>query len=206
MRVKEMVISQISFNAADNFCQRWHYSHGCPPSIKYYGLWSGIQLIGVCVYGNPAMRFQSDCYDVDIELRRLACIDDTPVNTESYFIGATLKLIAAEGYKKVLSLADPKYGHSGTIYRASNFRYEGVERGGGSRDIFIDGEHYHSRTAFAKFGASGKIKLEALFPNSVVEVVNKERKYVYTYCLNKRERREYDKTLKRFCSKRKKHA
>ena len=75
-----------------------------------------------------------------MELRRLCCIDNTPKNTESYFISKTLILLRKIGIRKVLSLADPNYGHNGGIYKASNFTLLGEERGGGSRDIFIDGE------------------------------------------------------------------
>ena len=85
------------------------------------------------------------------------------------------------GYKRVLSLADPNFGHSGIIYQATNFKYLGREKGGGSRDIFIDGKKYHSRTAFAIFGASGKKKLQALLPNCKIEIKNKERKHIYLY-------------------------
>jgi len=81
-------------------------------------------------------------------------------------------------------LADPNFGHSGIIYKASNFLYLGREQGGGSRDIFIDGVKIHSRSAFAKYGASGLSGLKKILPDSNIEVKNKERKHVYIYNLN----------------------
>ena len=181
-------IRPIKYKQTKAFCEKWHYSGSCPGCKLYYGMFDNDAIIGVIAYGEPAMRFQRQCYNVDIELRRLCLIDETPKNAESYFIGKTLRIVGALGYQCVLSLADPNFGHEGIIYKASNFDYMGRERGGGSRDIFIDGVHYHSRTAFAKFGASGYKKLQALFPDKKVEVKNKERKHVFIYPTNRKKR------------------
>ena len=60
-----------------------------------FKLLRGDELIGAMIYGRLAMANQwkkySDKIDDVIELRRLCCIDDTPCNTESYFIGRTLR-------------------------------------------------------------------------------------------------------------------
>jgi len=182
--VRDFTVDMILYKQCKQFCEEWHYSKTCPAGKYYFGLYRCNELIGVICYGEPAMRNQKKCYGADIELRRLCCIDDTPKNTESFFIGNTLRKLKKIGIKKVLSLADPNFGHSGTIYKASNFVLLGEEQGGGSRDIFIDGVKIHSRTAFAKYGASGQKKLSELLPNSKVEVRNKIRKLVYAYELN----------------------
>lgn len=178
-------IRTIDHKLCHEFCRVWHYSKSCPPGKLYFGLYEGDDLRGVIFYGVPAMRFQSSCYDVDIELRRLCCIDDTPKNTESYFIGRTLRILKKLGYRRVLSLADPTFGHVGTIYRASNFTYMGLERGGGSRDIYIDGKKMHSRTAFGKYGSSGLKGLQKALPSSKIEIRNKKRKHIYIYDFGK---------------------
>jgi len=182
--VRDFTVSPIGYTQCKVFCSEWHYSGTCPAGRYYFGLYRKEELIGVICYGEPAMRNQKRCYGADIELRRLCCIDDTPKNTESFFIGKTLRCLKRDGVKKVISLADPNFGHSGVIYRASNFKALGEERGGGSRDIFIDGVKMHSRTVFAKYGASGKKKLSELLPESSVEVKDKLRKVVYSYQLN----------------------
>lgn len=182
-KVKDFEIKEIDYNQCVSFCNEWHYSKSCPAGKVYYGLFSLEEIIGVICYGEPAMRNQKKCYDVDIELRRLCCIDKTPKNTESFFIGNTLKKIKKLGFKRCLSLADPSFNHSGIIYKASNFKYLGREQGGGSRDIYIDGEKMHSRTAYAKFGTSGIKGLSKILPYSDVKVKNKERKHIYVYDL-----------------------
>jgi hypothetical protein len=182
-KVRDFIISEINYRLCLSFCKQWHYSKTCPAGKIYFGLFAESCLIGVICYGEPAMRNQKQCYDADIELRRLCCIDKTPKNTESYFIGNTLKVLKKMNFKRCISLADPNHGHTGIIYRASNFTYMGLERGGGSRDIFIDGEKMHSRTAFAKYGVSGYAGLSKLFPDKKIEVKDKERKHVYLYSL-----------------------
>ena len=182
--VRDFTIQNISFSECKAFCAEWHYSGSCPPGKYYFGLFRAAKLIGVMCYGFPAMRHQKTCYNADIELRRLCCIDDTPKNTESFFIGGTLRQLKKLGVRRVLSLADPNHGHQGIIYKASNFTLLGEEQGGGSRDIFIDGVKMHSRTAYAKYGASGKKRLSELLPDSKIEVKNKKRKLVYLYDLS----------------------
>jgi len=182
--VRDFTVGIVSHKQCKSFCAEWHYSKTCPAGKYYFGLFREEELIGVICYGEPAMRNQKKCYGADIELRRLCCIDDTPKNTESFFIGNTLRRLKKIGVKKVISLADPNFGHSGIIYKASNFTLLGEEQGGGSRDIFIDGVKIHSRTAFAKYGASGLKRLSELLPDSEIEVKNKTRKLVYIYELN----------------------
>ena len=51
-------------------------------------------------------------------------------NTESYFIGKTLKMLRRDWLKGiVVSYADKEYGHSGVIYKASNFKMVGEVKG-----------------------------------------------------------------------------
>ena len=42
---------------------------------------------------NTAKRYNPDDPSRCVELRRFCCVDDTPTNTESYFIGQTIKWI-----------------------------------------------------------------------------------------------------------------
>lgn len=181
--VKHYTIREISAAEAKPFVTKWHYSKSLPGSKYIFALMRGDELIGVAAYGEPAMRHQAKCYDCDLELRRLCLIDDTPRNAESRFIGLSLKELKKKGHKAVLSLADPEHSHQGTIYKASNFECLGVERGGGSRLIIIDGVEIHSRSAFAKYGISGVIGLKNLLGESRVSGRNKKRKFVYRYKL-----------------------
>lgn len=181
--VKQYRLARLTSTEVREFVVLWHYSKSMPNGKYYFGLYRVNELIGVAVYGEPAMRHQSKCYECDIELRRLCLIDDTPKNAESRFISLTLKELKKYGHKAVLSLADPEHGHAGVIYRASNFEALGEERGGGSRLLVIDGKEIHSRSAFAKYGISGIKGLKNLLGPDRVQGRAKQRKLVYRYTL-----------------------
>jgi len=79
---------------AETFIRQWHYSKSIKgTACKYlFGLFHGDELIGVAVISHPfgskcrskysRGKLESGVY----ELRRLCCIDNTPKNTDSYFI------------------------------------------------------------------------------------------------------------------------
>lgn len=183
--VMDYRVVQIDIEKAKPFCRKWHYSGTLPGCKYYFGLYRADDLIGIAAYGVPAMMKQAACYHCDLELRRLCLIDETPKNAESRFIGMTLRILKRLGHLAVLSLSDPEHGHTGTVYRASNFEYLGKERGGGSRLIIIDGIVIHSRSAFAKYGTSGVNSLKRLLGEEHVVGRNKERKNVYRFVLKK---------------------
>ena len=109
----------------------------------------GQQMIGAMIYGALGMASAWKKYgdqegDV-IELRRLCCVDDTPKNTESFFIGQTIKWLKENTeFKVIVSYADAHYGHEGTIYKATNFFHGGMTSK--SRVIMLNGRQYHDKT------------------------------------------------------------
>jgi hypothetical protein len=75
----------------------------------------------------------------------LCCIDDTPTNTESYFIGKTLRWLKQNtDIEVIISYADLEQGHEGVIYKASNFHHLG--NNGGGRVLMVDGKMFHARS------------------------------------------------------------
>ena len=161
MSVKDFDVRLVSRPEIRDFIQEHHYSksiNGCIADYCY-GLFDGGVMIGAMFYGRMAManqwkKFADDPLKV-IELRRLCCIDDTPKNTESYFIGKTLRLLKNDwGSGVVVSYADKEYGHSGIIYKASNFNM--VAEIPGAKVIFWDGKRYHDKTIRTKY--KGELK------------------------------------------------
>jgi hypothetical protein len=114
----------------------------------------GDTIIGASFFGRMAMagqtkRFSENPEDVT-ELRRLCCIDATPKNTESFFIGGMLRWLRKNtNLKFVVSYADAEYGHGGTIYKASNFEYWGFKKG--SKVIIYNNKQYHDKAIRTKY-------------------------------------------------------
>jgi hypothetical protein len=159
--LKQWRVERVERKDVQSFIEQWHYSgsiNGCIADYCYT-LTDGFLVKGAMFYGRMAMRNQWRRFgekesDV-IELRRLCCIDDTPKNTESYFIGATLRLLSQEwGGSVVVSYADKEYGHSGIIYRASNFEMVGEIPG--ARVINFKGKKFHDKTIRTKY--KGELK------------------------------------------------
>ena len=78
------------------------------------------ELVGGSVLGKPRHLTK---YQKCIDIRRMACLDKSPFNSESFFLGKIIKWITCNtNYDYVLSYSDLTVGHIGTIYKASNFK------------------------------------------------------------------------------------
>jgi len=143
------------------FIETWHYSKNINglKSNYCFKLMDRNTMIGAMMYGQIAManvwrKYVQSEKDL-IELRRLCCIDNTPKNTESYFIGFTLRWLKKNtDIKTVISYADETYNHQGTIYKASDFKHMGMTNKG--KVIVYNNKLYHDKTIRTKY--KGKLK------------------------------------------------
>lgn len=127
-------VKKIPCKDAKTYIHKYHYSHGSHngPS-PCYGLFDKDTLIGVLMFATPCSEnvrnsiFGSDPNSV-VELHRLHIKDVTPKNTESFFIGKCLRLLKQDRpqTRAVISFSDSTEGHTGIIYRASNFLFCGT--------------------------------------------------------------------------------
>lgn len=159
----DYIVQPAKRESLEFFIEKWHYSGNLNGVISDYcfELLSNdrINRIGAAVFGRMAMANQwkpfADEESHVIELRRLCCIDETPKNTESYFISRCLKWLEQNTHIKcVVSYADEEHGHSGIIYKASNFEYFGFKAG--AKIILWQGKRYHDKTIRTKY--KGQLK------------------------------------------------
>lgn len=176
------------------FLKSWHYSpytylqHKETFTLWREGDWGMPELVGVCVYTRPAGAAAAQKYypeepDKCLELRRLCLIDETPKNAESYFVSRTIKWLKKNTeWKFIISYADPEQGHEGVIYRAANFKYEGVT-GEGSQ-LMVDGEKFHIRTLTMLDRPYGvEINRRYKEGDENVKIVKTKPKHIFTYKL-----------------------
>lgn len=150
VKVTDFEVHSTTIQCVRDFIETWHYSsnvNGLRIS-HVFGLFYQDDLIGAMIYGPLGMantwKKYADSENEVIELRRLCCIDNTPKNTESYFIGKTLRWLKKNtNYKTVVSYADTFHNHQGTIYKASNFEYHGLTAKG--RVIQHGDKFYHDK-------------------------------------------------------------
>jgi hypothetical protein len=150
MKVREFTVRHCAIQDIRDFVEHWHYSSSVNGLMVSYcfALYHEDTLIGGMIYGGLGManawkKYADNPKDV-IELRRLCCIDDTPKNTESFFIGYTLRWLKKNtGIKTVVSYSDTHYGHEGIIYKASNFKMIG--KTAKSKVIIFGDRQYHDK-------------------------------------------------------------
>ena len=92
----------------------------------------------------------------------------------------------------VVSFADQHYGHSGTIYKASNFEYLGET--GSARVLMVDGREMHTRSLNQTLRPYGR-ELKRRYDDGDPNIFFKKRKpkHIYTYYLDKRIKRQIKK-------------
>ena len=116
------------------YIEAHHYLRTSPraPTVAL-GLWHGPALIGVALIGvscSEAARsfpFGPAYTSHVLELTRFHVRDNTPKNTESWFLAGVRRRLDRRLWG-LLAFADPSAGHVGTIYQASNALYLGQTR------------------------------------------------------------------------------
>ena len=187
-------VKPVSIQRVRSFVEKWHYSknvNGLNISLVF-GLFYKEYLIGAIIYGSLAMANTWKKYGKNesevIELKRLCCIDKTKKNTESFFISKTIKFIKKfTKYKTIISYADPFHNHEGTIYKASNFTFEGLTSKG--KIIQYNDKTYHDK-AIRSVDDNKRIKP---FAFELIQAL-KEKKAIY---INTPEKRIFSYKIKR---------
>ena len=189
-------IKKIGREIAKPFIAQHHYSQGSHfnPS-PCYGLYDDDELIGVLMIATPCSEkvresiFGKELKDKVRELHRLAIIDDTPKNTESWFISRVMKRLREDrpDLWAIVSFADTTVKHEGVIYQATNAIYYGKSA---KQTFYLDGNRLrHPRQNGANI--SQKVaKSKGWIP------VKREAKNRYLYILgDKRQRKNRKKLL-----------
>jgi len=170
LKVSDYTVELSNYQTVKPFIEKWHYSGSvrglhisyCFTLFSPDGPFGLPKMIGAMVYGEPAMPDVSKKYwpenpKIVLELNRLCCIDDTLKNTESYFIGQTMRWLKKNSdYRVIISFADPAQGHTGTIYKATNFKHKGMTSG--AKALFVDGERLHQRMLTKKCPKGDEIR------------------------------------------------
>lgn len=153
-----MDLERISRAVAGPFIKRWHYSQSVPTGKNIYFGWfkSALDLYAVADYGIGVNPYQASFLSretgiqVDmaglLELKRLCRREPCEDVYLSAFLSQCHKVLKSMGYKWIVSFSDPEYGHSGGVYRASNFAHLGKTN---AEFHLVDesGQRFHRRYA-----------------------------------------------------------
>lgn len=132
------------------------------PAIVLLALaaYEGVSRIGCLLFSAPPREIEKRYGGKTWELARLYLLDRVPRNAETWFIGKAVRFVKQNhpDVRHLVSYADPSAGHSGTIYRASNWSYDGRTDEGRKtpRCDYVD-----TRTG-KKYGRRGNVPPEAV--------------------------------------------
>lgn len=137
LRKNEWTVEDVPLPIARDFVITHHYSRGCSNTRVYcHGLFkkdSG-ELYGVAMWLPPtrvaAESINKGQWQKVLSLTRLACCPKAPKNAASFLMASSIRKIKEDGkFVSLVTYADVRMGHSGAIYRATNWTYVGEMRG-----------------------------------------------------------------------------
>ncbi len=134
---------QIGNEAASIAYKEWHYLGETRfiSTVNFGAYWEN-KLEGAISYGSPNATELEGYFGRHNqhgwwEIKRLAMSPVCPKNSESRFIGYTLKMLKKLFFVKgVVTYADDGVGHVGTIYKASGFKALGLTKP--KKDFYVN--------------------------------------------------------------------
>ncbi len=192
MKASTLIVAPCPLKEVRTFIETHHYSKSINgvKVTQCFTVRHNARLVGGVIFGAMATTAWKKFADAEwkvLELRRLVLLDEAERNSESRVIGATLRWLKTHTVVEVVvSYADPQYGHQGTIYKASNFKYVGVSAADtGFRDTET-GKVYHSRALRTKYKGEYKPFVQRLrekYANGELEMISLPGKHCYEYRL-----------------------
>ena len=137
LQKKDWCVRDISLRQCRDFICEYHYSKGCSNTRVYsHGLFKkgDDTLYGAAMWLPPtkvaAQSVNKQQWQKVLSLTRLACRPDAPKNAASFLMAASIKLIGNDGrFVSLVTYADVRMGHTGAIYKATNWEYVGEMKG-----------------------------------------------------------------------------
>jgi hypothetical protein len=130
-RAADYRVERVPHADARAFIAEHHYARGCAnTSTDAFGLFRAGVLVGAAVWMPPtrvcAESVNREHWRKVVALSRLAVAPTEPTNAASLFIGAMLRnLRQARRWVAAVTFADESQGHTGAIYKATNWQYVG---------------------------------------------------------------------------------
>lgn len=112
-----------------------HYARGGSNTATYrHGLYHKERgLVGGAWWIPPTKSCAQSVHEdwkAVLSLTRLVVLPGEPTNAASFLLGASIRMIKKDGrYKHLVTYADERMGHTGQIYKATNWTYAGARPG-----------------------------------------------------------------------------
>jgi hypothetical protein len=135
----DWIVRSVDVGVARRLVERHHYAKGAPNTRTYlhgmfrvgYDLFDE-QCLGVAWWLPPILNAAKATYPTNpagvLALSRLAIAPEVPANAASFLLSRSRKLLDRQRWPALVTFADTSQGHTGAIYRADNWTYEGETR------------------------------------------------------------------------------
>lgn len=160
LRRGDWEIRDVTQAEARDAVERWHYAGGCTnTSVARHGLFrrDDDKLQGVAMWLPPtkpaAVSVDPERWRGVLALTRLVVDDDVPTNGASFLLGGSMRRLDRARWPVLLTYADTALGHTGAIYRATNWEYVG-QRPGSDNWIGPDGQRRGRKRGGRNFSAA----------------------------------------------------
>ena len=126
-------VAPCSFRDARDLVVRYHYSQGSSVTcVESHGLFCGDELVGAAIWMPPLpgpAKYLAQKLGVSrthvLCLSRFVLVPDLPTNTASFLLGRSMRRYRGTRWRALLTYADSRLGHTGVIYKATNWTYDG---------------------------------------------------------------------------------
>lgn len=127
--VKELELRGVANDVAERFISLHHYLERARNGAYYYGAFKDNELMWIIGYSYPirleAAKKQGFNNNQVLEISRIARLPNLICkNLGSYMIRKTISLLPKE-IKMIITYADHTEGHTGAVYKAAGFTYDG---------------------------------------------------------------------------------
>ena len=183
-----MILKKANSKAVKYACENFHYSKSVPTIQYSYNVYNNNnEWCGVIVFGGGASsnlyKNMNICSGELLELERVALNGKQEITSKA--LALSLKLLHKENplCKLVISYADTRQKHIGTIYKATNWIYLGKRKC--DYEFFYNGKWRHSRSINA---LKNRQEIKQKCPKRKAS-----DKFKYVYCFDKELREKYQK-------------
>jgi hypothetical protein len=138
LRRAEWEVADVSIEVARNLVKRFHYARGASNTATYlHGLFRRDEFwetgCAGCAWWIPPTRSAAEATYPDnwqgvLCLSRVVCHPDAPRNAASFLVAGSVRLIDRTRWPCLVTYADEWQGHTGAIYRATNWQEAGRTR------------------------------------------------------------------------------
>lgn len=194
-RASEWFVAETNLKTSNELVERYHYAKGAAPNGVYlHGLFlrGWLDCWGVA-WWIPAIKGSIDKYNpggytTTLTLHRLVIHPCVPTNGASFLLGRSIRLIQQVGdYEMLITYADTWRGHTGQIYKATNWNYRGLTK---PMPVWSDEQGVQRSTSNRLVGAGGE-RAKSPSKSELIEQgwhkVGSYPKHVYTMALKRRE-------------------